>query len=417
MKKCKIRRTMVIVFLLTTMVNNSNSQSGFMWGRQLGSTKDEYVMNHVIDGTGNIYIAGKTTGIMNEKNNGGNDGFITKIDSLGNIIWTKQFGSDGEEDVLWSAIDNTGCVYITGSTTGILADTKSGKEDIFIVKYNPMGEMEWMRQYGTDSTDVARGIYADSKGSVYLTGMTGGRLGQNSFGKTDAFIMKLDKEGQQLKTLQFGTTGDDCAYAITGSNNSDIFVCGTTWGDIAGKNKGFIDGFTGQFTTGLDPVRYNQFGSEGFDIAMIMHPDNEKNIYVGGSTSGNFGAEQIGEGDGFLLKINEKGDVLWNNQFGTKHNDGVRSIQVNSGISGNILISGILNLPPAQAFIRMYRKDGVMLWERKFIATGKNGDTSGKDAGFDNKGNFYHVGLTGADLFGTLTGEHDFYIVKLGLDR
>ena len=318
MKKCKIRRTMVIVFLLATMVNNSNSQSGFMWGRQLGSTKDEYVMNHVIDGTGNIYIAGKTTGIMNEKNNGGNDGFITKIDSLGNIIWTKQFGSDGEEDVLWSAIDNTGCVYITGSTTGILADKKSGKEDIFIVKYNPRGEMEWMRQYGTDSTDVARGIYADSKGSVYLTGMTGGRLGQNSFGKTDAFIMKLDKEGQQLKTLQFGTTGDDCAYAITGGNNSDIFVCGTTWGDMAGKNKGFIDGFTGQFTAGLDPVRYNQFGSEGFDIAMILHPDNEKNIYVGGSTSGNFGAEQIGEGDGFLLKINEKGDVLWNNQFGTK---------------------------------------------------------------------------------------------------
>ena len=100
-----------------------------------------------------------------------------------------------------------------------------------------------------------------------------------------------------------------------------------------------------------------------------------------------------------------------------RHNDGVRSIQLNSGISGNILISGVLNLPPAQAFIRMYRKDGVMLWERKFIATGKNGDTSGKDAGFDNKGNFYHVGLTGANLFGTLTGEHDFYIVKLGLDR
>jgi hypothetical protein len=106
-----------------------------------------------------------------------------------------------------------------------------------------------------------------------------------------------------------------------------------------------------------------------------------------------------------------------NNQFGIKNNDGIRSIHLNFKISYNILISGVLNLPPAQAFIRMYSKDGLMIRERKFIAKGKNGDTSGKDAGFDEKGNFYHVGLTGANLFGTLIGEHDFYIVKLRVDK
>jgi hypothetical protein len=84
-----------------------------------------------------------------------------------------------------------------------------------------------------------------------------------------------------------------------------------------------------------------------------------------------------------------------NNQFGIKNNDGIRSIPLNFKISYNILISGVLDLPPAQAFIRMYSKD----------------------AGFDEKGNFYHVGLTGANLFGTLIGEHDFYIVKLRVDK
>jgi hypothetical protein len=292
-----------------------------------------------------------------------------------------------------------------------------GKEDIFIVKYNPQGEIEWENQFGSDSIDIAKGIYADNKGYIYVTGMTGGTLGQASLGKTDCFILKLDNKGNHLFTSQFGTPGDDCSYAITGGSDSDIFVCGTTWGDIGGKSKGFIDGFTGHFTDTGDLIKYNQFGSEGFDIAMILYVDNERNIYIGGTTSGNFACQQIGEGDGFLLKINEKGDILWNNQFGTKTNDGVRSIDYNSKISDNILVSGVLNLPPAQAFIRMFKKDGTLLWERKFIAEGRDLATSGKDVGFDNKGNFYHLGLTGANLFSPLIGESDVYLVKIGLDE
>jgi len=129
------KKALIVVIFLTMVMNQLKSQTDFIWGKQSGSDRDEYVMNHCIDNSGNIFIAGKTTGIMNDKNRGKNDGFITKIDSSGNTIWTKQFGSDGEEDILWSAIDNSGCVYITGSTTGILNDKKFGKEDIFIIKY------------------------------------------------------------------------------------------------------------------------------------------------------------------------------------------------------------------------------------------------------------------------------------------
>ncbi len=80
------------------------------------------------------------------------------------------------------------------------------------------------------------------------------------------------------------------------------------------------------------------------------------------------------------------------------------------------MVSGILNLPPAQGFIRMHNNDGALLWERNFIAKGGSLATSGKDVGYDNKGNFYHMGLTGANLFGALIGGSDIYLVKLGLD-
>lgn len=413
MSTIKNRNIFIIILLLFVSVNNLKCQTGFIMGKQLGSEKDEYALNHVIDDNGNIYIAGKTTGIMNDRNRGKNDGFITKIDSLGNTLWTKQFGSEGDEDIQWSAIDNSGSVYITGSTTGILGDKKYGREDIFLVKYNPDGVQEWVKQFGTDSTDIAKGIYSDREGFIYVTGVTGGRFGKNSFGKSDFFIMKLDNKGNQILLTQLGTSGDDYSNSVTGGPGSDIYICGITWGDFAGKNKGFIDGFTGRFTNKLELINYNQFGTDGFDVALVLAVDHDRNIFVGGSTSGNYGGKQAGEGDAFLLKINEKGDILWNNQFGTNKHDGVRGIALSSD---KVLISGIFNLPPAEAFIRMYANEGALVWERKFIAQGKNGDTSGKDVNIDKRGIISHLGLTGANLFSPNIGEHDVYFVKLRSD-
>lgn len=410
-------RFFVVLTLLSIISVEALSQSTLVWGRQFGSDMEEYVMNQVIDSGGNIYIAGKTMGSMAAQNMGKNDGFITKLDSAGNTLWIKQFGSTGDEDILWSAIDNTGCVYITGSTTGILDNKNRGKEDVFVIKYNTEGEMEWIRQFGTDSTDIARGIFADNKGFLYITGNTSGKFGESPSGKSDCFLMKLDTRGNLLYISQFGTPLEDYCYSVTKGQGSDIIVCGTTWGDIGAKNKGFADGFICQFTDKGKAEKYIQFGSDGFDIPMAVCTDNVDNIYVGGTTSGNFGGLQEGEGDAFLLKMNVKGELIWNIQFGTISNDGIRNIDFNPAVSENILVSGILGLPPGEGFIRMFSKNGTFIWERKFAAKGEKLGTSGKDARFDRMGNIYHVGLTGGGMFKPVAGEADVYIVKLKPDR
>jgi len=413
-----IKNQWIIVFFLLAMIStNAESQSGFIWGKQFGTVQEEYVLNHVIDQYGNIYVSGKTNGVIDGQNLGKNDGFITKIDSLGNFIWTKQFGTGEDENILWSAIDNKGCVYITGSTKGALSGENFGKEDLFVVKYNPDGQMTWAKQFGTDSTEVGNGIYADNNGYIYLTGTTNGTLGQSSFGKSDGFIMKLDATGNKIFINQFGTPADDSGISITGDGKSTIYVCGSTWGDIAAKNKGMIDAYAGSFTDKGGKIRFTQFGTEGFDIALQLITDDELNIYVGGSTSGNLGCDQIGEGDCFLTKINSKGDIVWSDQFGTDKHDGIRGVAFNNKISDNLLVSGILNLPPSNAFLRMYQKDGSLLWEEDIEAKGINDGTSGKDVQIDNQGNIYHLGLTKGNLYGSHIGEGDVYLVKLGLDK
>lgn len=405
------KKTFIVILAFITLTNYANSQTRFVWGKIFGSEKDDYVLNHVIDGNGNLYVAGKTTGTIGTANIGKNDGFLTKIDSSGNILWSRQFGTPEEEDIQWCAIDRSGNIYITGSTAGNLGGKNAGKEDVFIVKYAPEGKMLWAKQFGTEGDEMARGIFCDDKGYIFITGETDGKLGQESFGKADCFITKVDSNGNKVFSKQFGTSGDEYGYCITKGTGSDVLVCGSTWGELAGKNKGLIDIFTGQFTENGDLVKFNQFGSEGVDIGEVVNMDKENNIYIGGMTTGNFGSKQTGEGDAFLLKVNEKGEIVWNNQFGTVNNDGLRAISFNSNISDNILVSGIQNLPPANAYVRMYDRDGKMLWERIFTGC------SGKDAKFDNKGNIYHVGLTMENPFGKKNGISNFYMTKFRLDE
>lgn len=395
----------LIAFILFSFARNGYGQT-LKWGKELGSDKEEYSLNHVVDKAGNIYVSGKTTGDYEGKNLGLNDGFIVKLDPDGNLLWKKQFGSEGDEDILWSAIDNAGCVYITGSTTGSLAGKNAGREDIFVIRYEPSGEIAWKKQIGTDSSDVARGICPDKNGFIYLTGSTNGKLGNSISGKTDGFIMKLDSAGNILMSEQFGTPQDDQCLSITPGSKDDLFVCGTTWGQLSGDNSGFIDGFSGHFSQDLKLLGFNQFGSDGFDIPLVLHADKKNNIYIGGSTSGNFAEQQIGDGDCFLLKMDPAGKIIWKKQFGTDHHDGVRGIDADPKTPGNIFVSGIMNLPPEKAFIRIFSNDGDLIWEKTFEGT------SGKDINLDGKGNFTSLGLTGNDFFGKLTGGHDFYLLK-----
>ena len=394
----KLRILLLSLFLFFTVsVNSQNLQ----WTKILGSEGEEYSLNHLTDKNNNIYVSGKTTGSVDGQNLGMNDGFLIKVDNSGKILWKKQFGSDKEDDVQWSAIDKNGNVYLTGFTFGSIGGANKGREDIFLVKYDPSGQLIWKKQFGTDSTDIAKGICIGNEGSVYITGGTNGTLGERSSGKSDCYVLKCDVNGNILSSVQLGTPEDDLGYSIAAGNGSEIFICGTTWGSLSGKNHGFIDGFTAHLTGDLKETSFNQFGSDGFDIALVLHSDKENNLYVGGSTSGNFGADQKGEGDCFLLKMDKNGNTLWQEQFGTEHHDGIRGIDVDK----NVIISGILNLPPEKAFIRIYDTDGKLEWEKAFEGT------SGKDV-LANKKGFTHLGLTGSNQFGPLIGGHDVYILR-----
>jgi len=409
----------ITLALFVFIASNVAAQSNFIYGKQFGSEKDAVAYNPVADKDGNVYIAGDTKCALAGQFFGNIDGFVSKYDSTGNAIWTKQFGTSEDDRINWLTLDQTGNIYVTGYTKGIVNEKNFGKEDIIVAKFDANGNVEWQKQFGSDSTDIGNTIYVDKKGDVYVVGATKGTFDKMSFGGVDAVILKLDSKGNTIWKKQIGTAKGDEIQGITGDSESNIYVCGYTQGDLGGKNMGRIDAFIGKYTDKGEQIKLFQFGTAGFDMASHIALDKVQNIYIGGSTGGELGGKAQGEGDSYLSKLSKNFEIIWTQQFGTEKWDGVNGIALNEQISGNIVVSGCQHWPACQSFIRMYSKDGNLVWANNYIASTKNGGTCGKGVCIDNKGNIYHSGNTGGNLFKSIDKAegHDIFLIKLNMDK
>ena len=91
-------------------------------------------------------------------------------------------------------MDSSDNLYVTGKTNGGMDNnTNSGSYDIFLVKYNSSGEKQWTQQLGTSSDDSAEGVTVDSSDNIYVKGNTdGGMDGNTNSGKNDIFLVKYN---------------------------------------------------------------------------------------------------------------------------------------------------------------------------------------------------------------------------------
>jgi subtilisin-like proprotein convertase family protein len=296
-------------------INKYDSNGNEIWKQVFSSINTDFQLGDYstgvgIDNTGNIYVAGNTWGsfdltkawsksIIPSQN-----AFITKYDSNGNQVWVKDFGTTQDENVRAVTTDNAGNSYIVGHTGGSLG-VPVGGIDAFIAKYDTNGNQVWLRQFGTLASDGAYGVTLDKGGNIYVTGSTRGNLNSNNnSGGSDNFVVKYDVSGNQLWTNQFGTIGDDNTTGINLDKKGDIYVAGITKGSLEGStNAGNNDIFVTKLDSSGVRLWSQQLGTADEDIAYKLLIDNADNIYITGSVSGSLeGQPYAGSTDAVLLK-------------------------------------------------------------------------------------------------------------------
>lgn len=243
------------------------------------------------------------------------DAWVARYDTNGNQQWFRQFGvpndSTAFDESYTIALDNNDNVFTAGFTTGAIGTTPyNGLYDAWLAKNDKNGNQLWAKNIGTTDYDWAWTVDTDSQGNAYVTGWTLGNLGGINAGSFDAWLAKFDKDGNQQWVHQFGTSGDDEAFAVKVDSNDNIYVTGYTNSAFAGHtNKGDYDAWTAKFDSLGNQQWIQQFGTTGTDQALDITVSSSS-VYVTGITDGSLGTANQGSFDGWVVKLNgENGNI------------------------------------------------------------------------------------------------------------
>ena len=190
-------------------ITKFNSDGSKVWAKLLGGGGGNNAYSVSTASDGSIYIAGFTGGnIDGQTNSGYNDAFITKFNSDGSKVWTKLLGGGGNDYAESVSTASDGSIYIAGYTGGSLdGQSNNGSHDAFITKFNSDGSKVWTKQFGGALNDIAISVSTASDGSIYIAGFTDGSIdGQSNNGNRDAFITKFNNDGSSGNTKNYTLT-------------------------------------------------------------------------------------------------------------------------------------------------------------------------------------------------------------------
>lgn len=219
-----------------------SADGGHQWTRQLGGTGDDRTGAITTDGAGNVYVSGGTSGSLGGPNAGQRDAFVAKLDAAGELLWTRQLGAASEEYSHSVAADGAGNVFIAGTTDGAWAGANAGARDAFLANFDGAGNLLWTRQLGSDGQDGGLAVSAGGPYGVFLTGETTGDLGA-VHGGYDAFVANYDLSGNLKWTRQFGTNRTDKGSGVSFDGLGNLYFSGFTTGGLAGPSAGEFDVF------------------------------------------------------------------------------------------------------------------------------------------------------------------------------
>lgn len=318
-----------------TFVAKLDKNGELVWSTFLGptGTSGGHGCSIALDGQGNIYVTGLSTGNWGSPINPhvfGHDTFVAKLSGGGALLWNTFLNSNDSGHGGGIALSGAGDIFVVGSSTqswGSPVRPFAGPPEAFVAKLSNNGHLAWNTFLGSDSYgDTGRGIAADTEGNVYAVGNSSFSWGSpirplSEPPSCDAFVAKLDASGQLLWNTFLGTDGgaEDDAEDVVTDGDGAAYVVGTSKGGSWGSPVRPYDHYD-VFVAKLDaagPLVWNTFlGSSDWDSASDVDLDGRGRIFVAGSSWGDWGpgAPTYHEGgpDAFVAELDGSGALIAN---------------------------------------------------------------------------------------------------------
>jgi hypothetical protein len=264
----------------SSFVAKYDSGGNFVWARQLSPVSDNvFAYDVAITPSGEVFVGG---GIEAEPNLLASV-FISKLDRLGNVLWTldsgtASLGTNSSRRVESLAADASGNAYAVGLFEGSMdfdgdgtaeLQTEGSRFEAFVLKLGSDGSLLWARNFGGDFSGLsASGVAVDATGNVYTTGQLIGTAdldpGEGVFNLSSpnggAFVQKLDSSGNFVWARSFSGGSGSSAFG----RDLDIDAAGNVYS--TGTFRGTVDFNPGAGTHNI--------------VATDPADESESNVYI-----------------------------------------------------------------------------------------------------------------------------------------
>lgn len=249
--------------------------------------------------SGKIFVAGEsydlaTYDTITFNGFGGDDVFVSRIDSNGNWLWVKSAGGSSTDRCFDISVNSSDEIFLTGyyresATFGGSSFNSPGNRGLFVSKLNSSGVWQWTKSVNGTGNLTGNSIVTDANSNAYLTGYfelteSFGTTSLTSYGNSDVFISKIDNQGNFVWSGKAGSTGDDDGSNILLDNGilyvASTFAANATYGSV---NVTFAN------TTGANVGKLNStvgIGETPFDNASVqIYPNPISTVAIVSSLS------------------------------------------------------------------------------------------------------------------------------------
>ena len=315
-----------------------------------------------VDSSGNVYVPYTYQGTCDLDPGlgvdwhtpvGDYDAGISKFDTSGAFMWARTWGGSWRDAAMGVVLDGSGGVYVNGLFSysadfdpgpGVDNRNSNGAGDVFLVKFDSAGTVQWVDIWGGGNDDWGTGIACDGSGNVFVAGIFAGTVdfdpgtGVDNHSATtmwNAFLSKLSSAGGFQWARTWGGSSTVC-NSVACDSSANIYACGYFY-----------------YSTDLDP-------GPGVDSRTA-----------------------VGSSDAYLSKFDPSGNYLWGRVWGDTGTENGTALATSA--SGNSFITGYFAdtvdfdpgpgvdshaaAPPYDAYVVKFDSSGDFMWANTWGAS------------------------------------------------